>query len=263
MIKKIVLLVSLTLLMLNGYSQRIHTRIGLDGVMDFRLANLPLKVIDPDGDKLNVRSGSAMSTVFHAKDYHGSIGSFFTPNAGVFIMHPQYPLAIRLGCGIENTTFTMEYANVAKERWCWLYSVKPSVDIKIALWDYFSHIATPLVIVGAVYNIPFSAQEGSIGHETAEKEGFAKKGIEGEVGFGLFFFPGFKGHHSESIGKVGFGANSSSKREYGEFSLVYKYYFYNLFDKQYQNASGEFPFAGLTTRYGDIRLRFVIGGFLY
>lgn len=263
MIKKIVLLVSLPLLMLNGYSQRIHTRIGLDGVMEFRLANLPLKVIDPDGDKLNVRSGSAMSTVFHAKDYHGSIGSFFTPNVGVLFMHPQYPVAIRVGCGLENTAFTMEYANVTKERWCWLYSVKPSVDIKIALWDYFSHMATPIVIAGATYNIPFSAQEGPSGHEIVENEGFAKKGIEGELGIGLFLFPGFTGHHSESIGKVGFGANSPSKRFYSEISLVYKYYFYDLFDQQYQNASRECPFAGLITRYGDIRLRFVIGGFLY
>ena len=175
MIKKLVLLVSLFLLMLNGYSQKIHTRIGLDGVMDFRLANLPLKVIGPDGDKLNVRSGSAMSTVFHAKDYPGSFGSSFTPNVGVFFMHPQYPVAIRVGCGVENTTFTMEYANVPKKRWCWFYSVKPSVDIKIALRDYFSHIETPIVIVGATYNIPFNTREGSIGYKVAENEGFAKK----------------------------------------------------------------------------------------
>ena len=56
-----VLLASFSLLVLTGFSQKIHTRIGLDGQLDFRLANLPLRVIDPDGNGFNIVSGSSMS----------------------------------------------------------------------------------------------------------------------------------------------------------------------------------------------------------
>ena len=69
--------------------------------------------------------------------------------------------------------------------------------------------------------------------------------------------PEMRSGKGKKKGNQGFLSNAQ-----GEFSLVYKYRFYNLFNQQFQNEAGEKPFEGLTTRYGDIWLNFVVRGFL-
>lgn len=246
--KKILLLLALFFLLLpNAYSQKKqsnHTKIGIDLQADFRAVNLPLIVKGPEGDRFNVRTGSTMSVVFQKDDYPGYLGSFLSPNIGVLIMNPQSPLSLRVGCGLESLAFCMEYPHVIRQRWCFFNGVKPKVDVKYVLTRYAKENMLSFATLSAAYCIPVVSEEAAYFHENPENSGFAKNGLEGEMAIGLMHLP------------------EKNSRWYAEFSLVYRYCFYNLFDPQFQNEAGEKPFEGLTTHYGDIRLRFVVGGFL-
>lgn len=254
--KSFLLLVSVVLLVANAYSQ--HIRIGIEGLFDARLANVPLQMISGEGERIQVNSQSDLFWIFRRNAYKGNMGIFIKPHIGLFFMHPQLPVAVRLGCEFENIAFTTKLSNEKFDEHQF-YNVKPIMEFRIGFSPWFEHIMTPMVVAGLAYNVPV----GYVGLEYGEDKNIANNGLVGEVGIGLFFFPGAKGDSSESNGKVSVSANVGSKRSYGEFSLLYRYSFYNLFNQSYSPVPNVFPFERMTSRYGEIQLRFTVGLFLY
>ena len=244
--KILLLLVLLSLLLPNGYAQRSKNPrflVGIDLLMNVRAVNLPLSVTGPQGDKLQVHPGSNVAAFFQ-KEYYGTTASPMTPDVGVIFQFPQSPMVFRVGCAWEGTAFTMEYPHVIRERWCKIVCLKPNVGVRIPLTDHTKKGKVPVALAGVFYSIPVKTWEGAFYHPKAENTGFAKGGFEGEIGMGITQW-------------------AISKSDlYLEISLLYRHYFYNMFNQQYQDKDGEKPFDGLTTRCGDIRLRLVMGGFL-
>ena len=255
--RRVLLLLALTLSLLNVYSQRPVPRVAMFGQFDAHLFNAPFRMYGPDGTQLETERMHAGFNWWKAILGKEELmyGNSSLPSLGFLITMPMIPVGIKANCSFDRLAFKMAYPGESQSTVHIMNGVKPEIDLYYVMGDP-TRFFRPAIIAGGAYHCPLSFIKGHYEEDVA----MLNKGFEAVVGFSLMIIPGFQGTYYESHDNYTFSFQSSHKNLYAEVGLVYRYAFYNYFNQDYTKGMAK-PYEGFTSKYGEVCLRFTMGGF--
>ena len=255
--KKLLLLLGMSLCLMNVYSQKPVPRVAMFGQIDAHLFNAPFRMYGPDGTRLETER---MHTGFNLwKAISGKeelmYGNSPSPCIGFFMTIPMVPVAFKASCAYERSAFKMTYPGETESRVHIANGVKPEFDLYYVMGSP-TDILKPAIVLGGAYHYPLSFTKGKSEADVA----MLNKGFEVVGGFSYLMIPGFAGTYNENHGNYNFQVTSSHKNLYMEVGLLYRYALYNYFNQDYTQGTA-MPYSGITSKYGEVCFRFTMGGF--
>ena len=256
--KRVLLLLCLSLCLLNVYSQKPRPRIAMYAQFDSHLFNAPFKVYGPDGTRLEtdwMHSGfNWWKAILGKEDL--IYGNAHLPSLGFYLSMPMVPVALKASCAYERQAFWMTYPGESDKCAHIANGVKPEIDLYYVMGNPTSFFK-PAFVVGGAYHCPLSFDKGDFEEDVA----MLNKGFEAVAGISFLIIPGMDETYTEYHQNYTFTMQSSHKNLYAEFGLIYRYSFYDFFNQDYSKM-GFKPYEGFHSKHGEVCLRWVLGGFL-
>ena len=255
--KRFVIVLGLSLIVLGVSAQRPMPRIAMFAQFDNHLTSAPFRMYGPDGSKLDAQRLHNGLNLWKAMiaDEDLVYGNAPQPALGFFISMPMIPVAAKVSCAYERSAFTMTYPGETKSLLHVSNGIKPEFELYYVFTNPISFFR-PSLMLGGAYHCPISYYIDGNKADIAA----LNKGFEVSAGFSFLFIPAVEGGYSENRQGYSLEVYSSSKNAYAELGLLYKYALFNYFNQNYVNE-GSMPYAGFQSKYGEICLRLVVGGF--
>ena len=255
--KRSLLLFGLFFVALGVFAQRPLPRIAMFAQFDCHIANAPFRIYDPNGTKMDAKRLHSGFNWWKAFMYGEDLiyGNTPQPAIGFFMTMPMIPIAAKVSCAYERTAFKMTYPGESESLIHISNGIKPEVELYY-VFENPTKFIKPAVLFGGAYHIPLTFRKG----ESEENVAMLNRGLELAAGFSFLFIPGRAGYFVENNENYHLEISSGTKNGYIEFGLVYRYTLYNYFNQDYTQGMS-MPYSGITTKYGEICLRLVVGGF--
>lgn len=255
--KKTILLLAILSFALCGFPQGIKRfRVVWSATSSPIHISAPIKVTAGDGNSLE-----ANRLKFLKFGDNPCIGETHFGLDAVCIFPMAKSIGLDIMCNYHRFGVEMNHPNNDTRSRFITNSVVPEINLRIIFGDQLQNSITPVLYLGAAYNYHFSFK-GDLGVVNTDVNA-VNNGFEGVAGFGIqswdlltsaFGIIRDFAKNNADYDMSGFPTNS-----YFSAALMYRYGFYDYFNQGYDCGSGNRPFDGISSRFGEVYFRFVIG----